>query len=311
MNNKQKYLIVVCGPTAVGKTKVAIELARHFKTDIISADSRQFYREMSIGTAKPDKEELASAKHHFINNLSIHDGYSSGDFEKEALLKADELFQTTDLIIVAGGSGLFIKALCEGFDKYPEVSPELRETLNEELQDKGLESLQEELKEKDPEYFSKVDIHNPQRVIRALEIIRSTGKAFSSFQKENKSKRPFKTIYIGLHMDRALLYERINKRVDLMIDAGLMDEIKELYKDRSLNALQTVGYTELFDFLDGSKTKEEAIALIKQNSRRYAKRQLTWFRKIEGINWFEPTAIEQIIEHIESEVKESGTETIL
>ncbi len=311
MNNKQKYLIVVCGPTAVGKTKVAIELARHFKTDIISADSRQFYREMSIGTAKPDKEELAAAKHHFINNLSIHDTYSSGQFEEEALEKTAKLFQKHDQLILAGGSGLFIKALCEGFDEYPEVPKELRVALNQKLNLVGLQSLQEDLKGKDPEYFSKVDIHNPQRVIRALEIIYTTGKTFTSFQNQPKQKRPFKTIYIGLHMDRALLYERINKRVDLMIESGLMDEIRELYKHRSLNALQTVGYAELFDYLDGNKTKEEAIALIKQNSRRYAKRQLTWFRKIEGIKWFEPTAIEQIIEHIETEVKESGTETIL
>ena len=275
---KHKYLIVIAGATAVGKTKMAIQLAADLKAEIFSADSRQFYREMSIGTAKPSAIELQSAEHHFIDNLSIQDEYSVGDYEKECLAALDIYFEKKKIAILCGGTGLYIKAICEGLDQFPKVPPSYRTALKEELENNGLSRLQEELKEKDPEYFSQADVHNPQRVIRALEIIRFTNRSFMSFWKKDMKERPFKVLKFALEMDRKKLYERINQRVDLMIVAGLVEEAKSLHPFKKKNALQTVGYKELFAHFDGEMGLDEAIELIKRNTRRYAKRQMTWFR---------------------------------
>ncbi|MDB5111984.1 MAG: tRNA dimethylallyltransferase [Mucilaginibacter sp.] len=282
-----KTLIVIAGPTAIGKTAAAIQLARHFKTVIISADSRQFYREMSIGTAKPTAEELAAAQHYFINSHSLNESFTVADFEKQGLQLLDNLFKTKDVVILVGGSGLYIKAICEGFDDIPSAEPEIRERLNNEFSEKGISYLQEKLKIADPAYYAQVDIHNPQRVIRALEVFESTGKPFSSFRVANTKIRPFKIIKIGLDLPRDILYGRINRRVDDMIQQGLLSEAKSLLPYRHLNALNTVGYSELFDYFDGQSDLNSAVEHIKQNTRRFAKRQLTWFRKDKGINWFE------------------------
>jgi tRNA dimethylallyltransferase len=285
--NLPKTLIVIAGPTAIGKTKVAILLAQHFNTAILSADSRQFYREMSIGTAKPTPDELAAAQHYFIDSHSINQSFSVGDFEKQALALLDELFETRDVIILVGGSGLYIKAICEGFDNIPGADEGIRERLNLELKDKGIFYLQEKLKTADPEYYTEVDINNPQRVIRALEVFESTGSTFSSYRIANTNARPFNTIKIALDMPRELLYDRINQRVDIMMQQGLLDEVESLVPYRHVNALNTVGYSEIFDYLDNNITLEIAVDKIKQNTRRFAKRQLTWFRKDKDFHWFE------------------------
>jgi tRNA dimethylallyltransferase len=290
MNSPHKKLIVIAGPTAVGKTAAAIQLARRFNTVIISADSRQFYREMSIGTAKPTTEELAAARHYFINSHAITESFTVADFEKQSLELLDELFKTNDIVILVGGSGLYIKAICEGFDAIPAVAPEIRENLNSEFADKGITYLQEKLKLADPEYYKQVDIQNPQRVIRALEVFEGTGRPFSSYRLAGINKRPFNIIKIGLNLPRDVLYERINQRVDNMVHQGLANEVKSLLPYRHLNALNTVGYSELFDYFDGKSDLNSAIESIKQNTRRFAKRQLTWFRKDKEINWFEADA---------------------
>ena len=296
MNLKKNILVSVVGPTAVGKTALAIEIAKYFNTEIVSADSRQFYREMNIGTAKPDKEELAQVKHHFIDSLSIKSHYSVGMYEKEALVLLDELFQRHDVVVLVGGSGLFFKAIWEGFDEMPAVDLELRASLNRWFEEEGLEPMLKELKEKDPEYFGLVDQQNHQRVIRALEVIRSSGETFTSFRKGKAvSNRNFVNLKFGLNMDREILFDRINKRMDLMIDAGLFEEAKALFPYKDHNALQTVGYTEIFNYLEGKYDLEEAVRLLKRNSRRYAKRQLTWFRKDEEIKWYQPNESERII----------------
>lgn len=296
MNLKKNILVSVVGPTAVGKTALAIEIAKYFNTEIVSADSRQFYREMNIGTAKPDKEELAQVKHHFIDSHSIKSHYSVGVYEKEALVLLDELFQRHDVVVLVGGSGLFFKAIWEGFDEMPAVDLELRASLNRWFEEEGLEPMLKELKEKDPEYFGLVDQQNHQRVIRALEVIRSSGETFTSFRKGKAvSHRNFVNLKFGLNMDREILFDRINKRMDLMIDAGLFEEAKALFPYKDHNALQTVGYTEIFNYLDGKYDREEAVRLLKRNSRRYAKRQLTWFRKDEEIKWYQPNESERII----------------
>ena len=296
MNLKKNILVSVVGPTAVGKTALAIEIAKYFNTEIVSADSRQFYREMNIGTAKPDKEELAQVKHHFIDSHSIKSHYSVGVYEKEALVLLDELFQRHDVVVLVGGSGLFFKAIWEGFDEMPAVDLELRASLNRWFEEEGLEPMLKELKEKDPEYFGLVDQQNHQRVIRALEVIRSSGETFTSFRKgKTVSNRNFVNLKFGLNMDREILFDRINKRMDLMIDAGLFEEAEALFPYKDHNALQTVGYTEIFNYLDGKYDREEAMRLLKRNSRRYAKRQLTWFRKDEEIKWYQPNESERII----------------
>lgn len=281
-----KKLIVIAGPTAVGKTAIAIELAKKLQTEIVSADSRQFYREMSIGTAKPSAEELAQAPHHFINSHSISESFSVGDFEKQGLALLDNLFQKHDTAILAGGSGLYIKAICEGFDELPVASHQIREKLNEEFKEKGIVYLQEKLKEADPVYYGQVDLNNPQRIIRALEVTETTGEPFSSYRKAAINTRPFECIKIGLNLSRELLYQRINERVDEMVRQGLVEEGRSLLPYRHLNALNTVGYSELFDYFDGKTDLPTAIELIKQNTRRFAKRQLTWFRKDGDMKWF-------------------------
>ena len=283
-----KKLIVVVGPTASGKTAYAIELAKKYDTEIISADSRQFFREMSIGTAKPTPEELSQAKHHFIDSHSIMDSFSVGDFEKQALAVLDDIFKTHDAAIMAGGSGLYIKAVCEGFDDLPVASTGIRERLNREFEEKGITLLQEKLKVADPVYYDEVDLNNPQRLIRALEVWESTGRPFSSYRKAEAAQRPFEIKKIGLDLPREVLYQRINDRVDEMVKHGLVEEVRSLLPYRHLNALNTVGYSELFDHFDGKTDPNTAIALIKQNTRRFAKRQLTWFRKDTGIRWLKP-----------------------
>lgn len=294
-------LIVIAGPTASGKTAAAIEVARHFDTVVVSADSRQFYREMSIGTAKPNAEELAAAKHYFIDTLSIAENYTAGDYEKQCLDLLKELFKTHPVVLLAGGSGLFIKAVCEGFDEFPDVDPQIRERLNSELEANGIAYLQEKLKTADTDYYAQVDIGNPQRVIRALEIFESTGKPYSTFRKSTINKRPFRILKFGLDMPREALYNRINQRVDIMVKQGLIDEVKSLLPYRHLNALNTVGYSELFDYFDGKADLNSALELVKQNTRRFAKRQMTWFRKDKDILWVDArNAAKDIISNISS-----------
>jgi tRNA dimethylallyltransferase len=280
-----KTLIVIAGPTASGKTAIAIELAKKYNTVILSADSRQFYREMSIGTAKPTQEELAAVKHYFINSLSITETFTAGDFEKQALTLLDELFRVHDTVLLVGGSGLFIKAVCEGFDEVPSVNAGVRDKLNLEFRENGIINLREKLKLADPEYYATVDIDNPQRVIRALEVFESTGQPISSYHKSGLNKRPFRVIKFGLYLLREKLYQRINLRVDEMVKQGLVEEARSLLPYRHLNALNTVGYSELFDYFDGKTDLDEAIGLIKQNTRRFGKRQMTWFSKDKDIKW--------------------------
>jgi tRNA dimethylallyltransferase len=292
MNYKQpgKTLIVVAGPTAIGKTAAAIQLAQQYKTVIVSADSRQFYREMSIGTAKPTAGELAAVKHYFIGSHSITETFSVGDYEKQCLNLLNDLFQVYNTIILVGGSGLYIKAVCEGFDDLPAANKETRAQLNGELLENGIHGLQEKLRIVDPDYFAQVDLNNPQRIIRALEVFETTGIPFSSYRKATVNKRPFSIVKIGLNMERDKLYQRINHRVDLMVQEGLLEEVKSLLPYRHLNALNTVGYTELFNYFDGKTDMPAAIELIKQNTRRFAKRQLTWFRKDTEIKWVNPSS---------------------
>ncbi len=304
---KKKTLIAIVGPTAVGKTAMAISLAQYFKTEIISADSRQFYREMTIGTAKPDSEELASAPHHFINSHSITQDYSAGDFEREALDKLDELFRQHDMVVMVGGSGLFVRALCEGLDDLPKAGDEVRERLNNEMAQLGLEQMKERLKTIDPAYYQIADIDNPQRVVRALEVFEATGKPMSFYHKKDLNKRPFDILTIGLNMERPQLYERINLRVERMMEMGLLEEVKSLVPFRSKPALLTVGYAELFDYLDGNISLEEAVERIQQNSRRYAKRQITWFKKYGNTSWFQPDETGTIIDFINAKLFE-GTQ---
>lgn len=294
--NNSKYLINVVGPTAIGKTAMAVTLANYFATEIISADSRQFFKEMRIGTAVPSDEELKAAKHHFIQHLSVSDDYSVGDFERDAITTLDTLFKERNVVILAGGSGLYVDAVNKGLDDFPEVAPEIRVDLNT----KSLTYLQDKLNELDPEYYEKVDVNNPHRLIRALEICIGTGTPYSSFLKDKKvASRNFKSIYIGLTAERAEIYDRINKRVDIMVADGLLEEVKQLVNLKDLNALQTVGYREIFDYLEGNITLPFAIEEIKKNTRRFAKRQLTWFRKNEEIVWFNyKTPVNEIIEVI-------------
>ncbi|MBB6272878.1 tRNA dimethylallyltransferase [Pedobacter cryoconitis] len=299
---KNKTLIVIAGPTAIGKTALAITLARHFKTEIISADSRQFFKEMSIGTAKPHAHELAAAKHHFIDSHSIHTFFSTGDFEKEALEVLDEIFTRNDLAIMVGGSGLYLDAVTKGLDELPDTDMEIRNQLNALFEAEGLEPIKRQLEAADPEYYAKVDQANTQRLIRGLEFFLSTGKKVSSFLTNSKKQRPFDIIKIGLNMERPLLYGRINHRVDLMLQEGLLEEVKSLQDYRALNALKTVGYAELFDYMDGTITYEEAVEKIKQNTRRFAKRQLTWFRRDEQIHWFTPDQSIEVINFLETSV---------
>ncbi|SDE81840.1 tRNA (adenosine(37)-N6)-dimethylallyltransferase MiaA [Cellulophaga baltica] len=300
----EKTVISVVGPTAIGKTKLAIAIAQQYKTEIISADSRQFFKEMNIGTAVPSPEELAAAPHHFIQHKSILEPYSVGDFERDAIAKLESLFETKDIVVLVGGSGLYVDAVTKGLDHFPEVDAAIRPRLNQELATQGIAVLQNRLKELDPEYFNKVDIQNPHRLVRALEICIGTGKPYSSFLNKDKNKRPFKTITLGIEAEREMIYERINQRVDLMVDAGLIDEVKSLIENKALNALQTVGYKELFNYFEGLWQLDFAISEIKKNTRRFAKRQLTWFRRATETIWVDfDEEITVIIDKIETEIK--------
>ncbi|KUO67493.1 MAG: tRNA dimethylallyltransferase [Lutibacter sp. BRH_c52] len=297
MNN---YLITVIGATAIGKTALSIQLAQHFNTQIISCDSRQFFKEMNIGTAVPSDEELAAKPHHFIQNISIFDDYNVGQFEKDALKILDTLFLKNNIVVMVGGSGLYTNAVLEGFDDFPEIDPEIRKRLNSQIENGELEILQNQLKDFDPESYQAIEIENPHRLIRALEICIGTGKPYSSFKNKNKTKRNFIPIKIGLTADREIMYNRINQRVDLMLEEGLLEEAKTLYPHKELNALQTVGYREFFDYFDGKYTLESAIEEIKKNTRRFAKRQVTWNKKDETIRWFDfKTNPAEIIPEIE------------
>lgn len=299
-----KYLISIIGPTAIGKTALSIKLANYFYTEIISADSRQFFKEMSIGTAAPSKKELAAAKHHFIHNKSIQNNYNVGAFEKDALNTLNGLFKNHDVVIMVGGSGLYVDAVTKGLDDFPEVDANLRETLNSDLENKGLTYLQNQLKELDIASYNSIAIDNPHRVIRALEICKGTGMPYSSFLNKKEGNRNFKTITIGLTAERKTIYNRINQRVDTMMQQGLLDEVKNLLPYKELNALNTVGYKELFNYLDGEWTLDFAVSEIKKNSRRFAKRQLTWFKKNENTFWFDYlTPAETILESCKLHIK--------
>lgn len=301
MPHSKKYLILIVGPTGVGKTDLSIKIAKNFRTEIVSCDSRQFYRELEIGTAKPSFEELSEVKHHLINSFSIEEAYDVRKFEKDALAILEGLFTDRKFVVMTGGSGLFADAIAKGFDPIPDVDLNLREELIAQYEKLGISYLQDELAQVDPDYFEIVDQKNPQRLIRALEVYRATGKPFSSFRTKAEAKRPFEIIWIGLKLERDLLYQRIDHRMDEMISRGLFEEAKHFFDKRSLNALQTVGYSEVFGFLEGEYDKEEAIRLLKRNSRRYAKRQLTWFKKNKGITWFTPLEVDEVITHVESQ----------
>ena len=303
MLKNKPYLVSIVGPTAIGKTAKSIALAKHFSSEILSADSRQFYQEMNIGTAVPSLEELAAAPHHFIQHISIHDNYSVGDFEKQSINKLKDLFKKHKILFLVGGSGLYIDAVNKGLDHFPKVDAAIREGLNERLNKEGIEPLQLQLKNLDLLHYKNVAISNPQRVIRALEICLGTGHPYSSFLNHSDKKRDFNIIKIGLDAPRPLIYERIEKRVDLMIEAGLIEEAKKLYPLRNLNALNTVGYKELFNYFDGEWSLEFAISEIKKNTRRFSKRQLTWFKKDENTTWFSyDNPPERIIESITQKI---------
>ena len=294
MNMNTKKVIFIVGPTAIGKTALSIKLAQHFNTEIISCDSRQFYKELFIGAAPPNKKELKKIKHHFIHNLSVTNSYNAGKFEFDALLTIKELHQKHDVLIAIGGSGLYIDAICKGFDKLPKISSKTRENINSDYNKLGIEWLQKEVQKLDYRFYKSCDKNNPQRLLRALEVYKETGKTLSSFKTNKHNGRPFKIIKIGLSIDREKLYSRINKRVDIMMNNGLLEEVISLEKHQHLNALQTVGYKEIFSFLNNETTLDNAVEQIKQNTRRFAKRQLTWFRKDKNIKWFEPHEVEEI-----------------
>ena len=295
-----KYLISIVGPTAIGKTSLSIKLAKHFNTEILSADSRQFFKEMQIGTAAPTEKELSQATHHFIQHKSIEEDYNVGAFEKDAITLLDRLYKIHDVVIMVGGSGLYVDAVTKGFDYFPEIDKSIRERLNLQHENEGLEALQLQLKTLDLESYNTIAIDNPQRVIRALEICIGSGQPYSSFLNKDKNKRNFKTITIGLTADRELIYNRIETRVDLMFEAGQLEEAKNLHNKKHLNALNTVGYKELFNYFDAKWTLDFAISEIKKNTRRFAKRQLTWFKRNQDTLWFDyKTPIETIIKTIE------------
>lgn len=302
MPTDPKYLILVVGPTAVGKSDLCLNLAKKFETEILSCDSRQFYREMNLGTAKPSPEELAEVPHHFINTLSIVDSYDVRKYEAEALQLLDRLFKTKQVVLMTGGTGLFASAIANGLDEIPDVSPEIRVDLIQELEEKGLAWLQGAVEEVDPEFYVQVDRSNPHRLMRALEIWRGTGLKFSSFRIKNKVNRPFEIVKIGLDRPREELYHRIDQRMELMLDRGLFKEAESLVDRRNLNALQTLGYSEIFDFLEGKYDEKEMIRLLKRNSRRYAKRQLTWFRKDPLIRWFHPDQEQEILGYLNDQI---------
>ncbi len=303
MNVQNKTLVSICGPTAIGKTTLSIDLAKEFNTEIISCDSRQFFKELKIGTAPPSQKELAEIPHHFIHHLSIFDFYSVGDFERDALKKIANLFKQHDIVIMVGGSGLYEKAVVDGLDDFPEVDFKIRERLNHQFKTEGIKPLQEQLKKKDPSFFKDIDHQNHKRLIRALEVCISTGKPYSYFRKNTSKKRCFNVVKIGLNLDREIVYENINSRVDRMMEKGLLEEVKQLYPYRKLNALQTVGYREFFKFFEGAYNLDFAVEEVKKNTRRFAKRQLTWLRKDQKVKWFEPCEKDDIIRYIRKHKK--------
>jgi tRNA dimethylallyltransferase len=297
-------LITIVGPTAIGKTALSIQLANYFKSDIISCDSRQFYKEMRIGTAVPEPEELAAAKHHFIQNRSIFDDYNVGEFERDVLSKLDELFKENPIQIMVGGSGLYVDAVLKGLDYFPNIDASIRETLTNQLEKEGITSLQNQLKELDLETYNTIALDNPHRVLRALEVCVGSGTPYSIYKNKPKAPRNFNSIKVGLNADRKLIYERINKRVESMLEKGLLEEAKKLYPNRNLNALQTVGYRELFSYFDEDFTQEFAVSEIKKNTRRFAKRQLTWFKKDTETLWFDyQSNLKNIIHIISDKIK--------
>ncbi len=300
--DKRGTLIVVVGPTGSGKSALAVELAKHYGAPVISTDSRQFYRGIPIGTAQPTAEEQAAAKHYFIADREVEDDFNCGKYEVEALALLDKLFTEHDHVVAVGGSGLYIQALCEGMDDLPDADPTLREELKQRLEDEGVVALAEELRRLDPAYAERADLCNPARVMRALEVCLTTGKPYSEQRSGKVAERPFHIIKVGTDMPRDILYERINRRVDMMIEEGLIEEARSVYPKRHLNALQTVGYREMFDYFDSKCTLEEAIELIKRNSRRYAKRQLTWFRRDTEIGWYAPSDVESIVKFIDGKI---------
>ncbi len=283
------------GATAVGKTTFSIQMAKSLDTVVLSADSRQFFREMNIGTAKPSREEMEGVPHYFVDNRSIEEEYNAGMFEKEALATLSMVFKERSIAIMTGGSGLYVNALCDGIDEMPKVDPEIRKVLNHRLSTEGMDTLREELLRRDPEYFAIVDRHNPQRIIRALEVCQGTGRPYSSFRKKKDVKRPFEVLKLGLEVPREELYTRIDNRMDIMITKGLFEEAETLYPFKHKNALQTVGYKEIHDYMDGQYDRAEAIRLLKRNSRRYAKRQMTWFKKDLGTHWLHPEALDSAL----------------
>ncbi len=298
-----QYLIIITGPTAVGKTALTIQLAQQLNTEIISCDARQFYRELNIGVARPSEEELAAVPHHFIGHRSIHDDYNAGQYAQDALAFLEEFHQKNQVAIMTGGSGLYIQAVTEGLNYFPPIDPNIRKNLQALYEKEGLAYIQKLLAEQDPVYHQEVDLNNHTRILRALEVCQQSNKPYSSFKNKPKEKRPFKTIQIALQRDRAELYDRINQRVDMMIEMGLIEEAKALYPLKGLNALSTVGYQELFAHWDGKYSLDEAINKIKQHSRNYAKRQMTWFRRTPNIEWFHPDEIEEIIAFIQAQLK--------
>ena len=295
---RDKTLIVITGPTAVGKTAISLDIAKHFGIPVINADSRQIYRELKIGTARPSDEEMKEVKHYFVGTLSIADYYSASLYEQQVLALLDNLFQTHDYALLSGGSMMYIDAVCDGIDDIPTVDDETRENMKRRLREEGLEALCEELKRLDPEYYEEVDRQNPRRVVHALEICTMTGKTYTSFRRRERRERPFRIIKIGLTLPREQLYNRINARVDKMMAEGLLEEARQMYPQRDLNALNTVGYKELFDYFDGRWPLEEAVERIKGNTRRYARKQLTWYKKDDRFRWFHPQDKEEIINYI-------------
>ena len=298
MSSANKTLLVIAGPTAVGKTKLTIELAQHYQVPVINADSRQIFREMRIGTAAPTAEEQQSVRHEFVGMLDLDDYYSASMFEQDVLRMLDEHFKTSDIALMSGGSMMYIDAVCNGIDDIPTIRDDIRTMMKQRLEEEGLEALCEELKQLDPEHYEIVDRKNTRRVVHALEICHQTGTTYTSFRKQQKKERPFRIVKIGLNRPREELYERINRRVDKMMEQGLLDEAKALYPKRHLNALNTVGYKELFAYMDGVWPLDEAVERIKGNTRRYARKQLTWFKRDKSVTWFHPDDIKQIENYI-------------
>jgi tRNA dimethylallyltransferase len=298
----QNTLIVIAGPTAIGKTDLTVTLAQKFNTEIVSADSRQVFKELSIGTAVPDEQQLKTVKHHLIQHKSIHENYNASNYEQDALLILETLFQKNPVVFMTGGSGMYIEAVCSGIDDMPDIKPEIRDKATQMLNEKGKVYLQEILKKEDPEYYHETDIQNPARLIRGVEMLLQTGKPFSLFRKKTQRPRPFKIIRIALDTDRAILHNRINTRVDQMLEQGLLDEVRAVLPYRHLTSLKTVGYQEFFDYFNGDISLEEATDLVKRNTRRYARKQLSWFRRNKTTQWFAPAAESEISEFIQSQL---------